>query len=644
MFQLFRSREKSVRYLLGAVLLFVAFTLVYTLAPTGGMGNPQMNEQVIAEIGDEKLTDMEVRQALQLRMRDRSIPPEMAEFYIPVFVNQMVQDRALSYEARKMGFQVTDKEVAATLQSLFPQLYEGGKFAGHDVYERMVQSQGMTIQEFETNVRNQLLMNRIEMLALEGVVVTPAEVEAEFRRRSEKLKIAYFQISADSLKSKIQVTPAEIQEHFNRNKASYRVPEKKSYLMFVVDEDKVANSITVPEAELRRAYEARKDQYRMAERVKVRHILLKTTDKTPDEVAKIEKRMQDILKQARSGADFAELARKNSEDTGSAAQGGEVGWVVRGQMVPEFEKAAFTTKPGAISDIVKTVYGFHILKVEAKEDAHVKPFEEVRAELAKDLSSSQVSARAQSLADGVRAALIKSPQEAEKFAEANGIKVVHAEKLADADPLPEVGVNADVQDAVSKLPKNGISNVVQAGGKWIVVQVQDVIPARAAELSDVEAQVRSAALAEKADKAFRQQLEEVRKKLQEPNPDFVKLAREFGAEIKNPPEFSREGAVEGAGPATMMEEGFRKNVGQVFGPVQISGAQAFVCKVVAKTPADLTQLAAQRDSIVQSIKSKKAKERRDLFADGVLKSLISQKKVKINSEAVQRLAASYRRA
>lgn len=644
MFQLFRSREKSVRYLMGAVLLFVAFTLVYTLAPTGGMGNPGANEQVIAQIGDEKLTDMEVRQALQLRMRDRSIPPEMAEFYIPVFVNQMVQDRALSYQAKKMGFQVTDKEVATTLQSFFPQLFEGGKFAGHDVYERMVQAQGMSIPEFEANVRSQLLMNRVESLALEGIIVTPNEVEAEFRKKSEKIKISYFQVSADSLRSKIEVTPAEIQDHFNRNKVSYRVPEKKSYLLFLVDEEKLASTISVPDAQLRAAYAARRDQFRIAERVKARHILLKTTDKPAAEVAKIEKRMQDLLKQARSGADFAELAKKNSEDTGSAVQGGDVGWVIRGQMVPEFEKAAFTTKPGTISDIVKTVYGFHIVKVEAKEDARVKPFEEVKAELAKDLGASQVAGRAQSLSDQVRAALIKSPGEAEAFANANGINIVHAEKVAQGDPLPEVGVNPDVREAISTLPKNGVSSVVQAGGKWVVARVLDIVPARQAELSDVEAQVRNAALAEKADKAFRTQLENLRKRMQEPNPDFAKLAKEFGAEIKNPADFSREGAVEGVGPGTVMEEGFRKDVGQVFGPVQISGAQAFVCKVVSKTPADLTALATQRDSIVQSIKSRKAKERRDLFADGVLKALINEKKVKINNEAVQRLAASYRRA
>ena len=644
MFHLFRSREKFVRILLGAVLLFVAFTLVYTLAPTGGMGGANVNEQVIAQIGDEKLTDSDVRQALQLRMRDRSIPPEMAEFYIPVFVNQMVQDRALAYQAKKMGFEVTEQEVATTLQSFFPQLFEGGKFAGRDVYERMVQSQGMSIQQFEDNVRNQLMMNRLEALALEGVVVTPNEVEAEFRKKSEKLKIAYFQLAADKLKDKVQVTQAEIQDIYNRNKAGYRIPEKKSYLMFVVDEDRIANSVSVPESDLRRAYDARRDSFRIAERVKARHILLKTTDKSPDEVAKVEKRMQDLLKQAKSGADFAELARKNSEDTGSAAQGGDVGWVVRGQMVPEFEKAAFSGKPGQISDIVKTVYGFHIVKVEAKEDARVKPFEEVRAELAKDLGAAQVGAKAQSLADQVRANLIKSAADAQKFADSNGLKVVRTEKLADADPFPEVGTNADFKDAVSKLAKNGVSTLVQLPGKWVVAQVVDVSPARQAELAEVEAQVRASATAEKASKEFRDKLEVLRKRLQEPNPDFAKLAKEFGGEIKTPAEFSREGAVEGMGPASMLEEGFRKDVGQVFGPLQISGAQAFVCKVVERTPADLTQLASQREALVQAIKSRKAKERRDLFADGVLKSLINQKKVKINAEAVQRLATTYRRA
>jgi peptidyl-prolyl cis-trans isomerase D len=322
-----------------------------------------------------------------------------------------------------------------------------------------------------------------------------------------------------------------------------------------------------------------------------------------------------------------------------------VDWVVRGQMVPEFEQASFNTKVGEISGVVKTVYGFHILKVEGKEAARLKPLEEVRAELTKELSASQVAVRMQSAAEQVRSALIRSAAEAEKVAAQNGVRVVRVEKAGGTDPVPEVGVNEDFRDAVAQLPKNGVTGVISiSDAKTVVAQVTDVFPSRQAEYSEVEEQARAGVIAKKSTALFEEKVAELKKRLAEPGADLQKLAKEFGAEVKTPGEFGRDGAVEGVGPATLMEEGFSKGVGEVFGPVRISGGQAFACKVADKIPADLTALAAQREQLVQAIKSRKAKERRDLFADGVLKRMIDQKKVKINNTVVQRIAASYRGA
>ena len=179
----------------------------------------------------------------------------------------------------------------------------------------------------------------------------------------------------------------------------------------------------VSDAQLRQAYSASMDNFRMPERVKVRHILLMTQGKSDAEKKQALAKAQDLLKQLRAGADFADLAKKNSQDPGSGQNGGDLGFIVRGQTVPEFEKVGvLTAKPKEISDVVTTQYGYHILRVLEKEPARVKPFEEVKASLAEELKKQGVNEKTQSLADQARAELEKSPGSAAEIAKAERVE------------------------------------------------------------------------------------------------------------------------------------------------------------------------------------------------------------------------------
>src|SRR5688500_18575777 len=188
MFDLFRSRDKAVRYLLGALLGIVALSMVITLIPGYGSGDMgAQNEQVIATIGDQAVTAQEVRLALQNAARNKSFPPQMMQHYVPILVNQMVTERALVYQAKRMGFEVTDADVARTLQSMLNQYFPNGQF-DRATYEQLVRSQNSTVEEFESNVRSQMILTRLQNLALEGIVVAPKDIEEEFKRRNEKVK------------------------------------------------------------------------------------------------------------------------------------------------------------------------------------------------------------------------------------------------------------------------------------------------------------------------------------------------------------------------------------------------------------------------------------------------------------------------
>jgi peptidyl-prolyl cis-trans isomerase D len=643
MFDLFRSREKSVRYVLGFLLGLVALSMVITLVPgySGLVGGGSSNPQVVAEIGDETLTVTDVRRLLDREFKGNRIQRGMESIYIPMIVQQMVSERALAYQAKRMGFNLTEAELSEAIASLIPQLFENGKFVGKDVYGAFLAQQNMSIPEFESSVEKQALASKLLSLAIEGVVVTPAEVEDEFRRQNEKVKISYFLV--DPSKFTAQATPSEpeMRAFYEQRKAAYTTPEKRAYLIFGIDENAIASSITVPEPALQLAYQQQQDRFRTPERVEARHILLMTTDKPAPEVEKLKAKAQDLLKKLKAGGDFAQLAKDNSQDPGSAIKGGDLGWLVRGQTVPEFERSAYSLQPGQISDVVTTQYGFHIIQVMKKEQARLRPFAEVSNELRTELARTQVYEKMQTVAEQIRSALVRSAPEAEKIAQANGIAVARVASAGAGDPLPEVGVSPDFGDAVRALPKGGVSGVVPIGdNKLVVAQVTDIFPSRPSTFEEASAQIRGQLGSQRAQNLMEDKVKEIEARLKA-NPDLAAAAKQGGFTVSTSEAVSQSGTIEGIGPVIQLETAFKRNPGEIVGPLRLSAGIVFA-KVIEKIPADLTQLAATRAILLNGLKSRRAQQRREVFSEGIVNQLMKEKRIKIYDENIRKLTDSFK--
>lgn len=641
MFDLFRSRAKAVRYLLGGLLMLVAISMVVTLIPGYGTSGSS-RDQIVAEIGKEVISLREVQLEVQRAQRSKAFQPEMAQFYVPQIVDRMITDRAFAYEAGRLGFQVTEADLALAIRASLPQLYQDGKFVGKDVYAMFLAQQNLTIPEFEATIRRQLLAMKLQGLAMEGVIVTPAEVEQEYRRSNEKVKLEYIALTPAKYRSQVSVSPEEVRGYFEKNRSAYQSPEKRGFSILLIDEAKVGQKMTVPEGDLRHLYEARKEEFRVPERVKVRHILLKTTEKPSEEIPKIQARAEELLKQIKAGADFAELARKNSEDTGSASKGGDLGWIVRGQTVKAFEETAFSLKPKQISNVVKTEYGFHILQVLEKEEARLKPFEEVKEQLAQERKRQAVFETMQRLADQAHDELAKTPLEAEQIARRLDIQYVKVGKAGYSDPIPEIGVSKEVMEAVGSLQKGQVTPLIQVqGNKLVVAVLTDIFPAAPSELAEVEEQIKDQLLGDKAAQLLQQRAREAFEKAKSLNGDLKKVAQAMGLEVKTTQDFGVDGAADGIGPAGTVIDAFTQPVGTVLGPVA-AGEQQIVYKVAGKTAPDLSKLPEQRDTVVAAIKSKRASARMELFEDSLRTALIRQGKVKIHQDVINRLVGSYR--
>lgn len=639
MFDLFRSREKAMKYVISGILGLVALSLVITMIP--GFGAPTTgNENLVARIGDEPLTMAEVQRALQNRLRGGQIPQEAIQFMVPQLIDQMIAERAVAYQAKRMGFEVSEAEVAEAIRSMTTQLFPNGQF-DKDLYQRFLAQQGLTIPKFESDVRMNLLLLRLQNFALEGVVVTPEEIEREYKRKNDKVKLDYVVYTPGDLNSQVTASPEEIKAYYDRNRTQFMTPEKRSFRMLIADEGRMGAVVETSEQQLRTVYGNRIEQYRTPERVKARHILVKTQGKPEGETSKLEAKAADLLKQIKGGADFAELAKKNSEDPVSGAQGGDLGWVTRGQMVKPFEEAVFSLKPKDLSGVVKTEYGFHIVQALEREAARVRPFEEVRAELETEAKREAVYGRMQQAIDQARAELARNPQQAEQIASRHNLIVAGADGWTRGAPIPEIGTNPELEANIAALRQGEVTPVIQTSPNRLTVAVVTAVEApKPSEFAAVEAQVRDRIVAEKASKLAEQKIRDVRDKMQSMSGNFAAAAKALGLEVKTTQFFGQEGAADGIGPADYVRDAFVKPAGTVLPPFNL-GNQLFLAKVAEKQESNLAGLPAARTSLLAELKRTKAQMRRELFEDGLVAQLVKEGKVRKYEENIKRLAGNY---
>jgi peptidyl-prolyl cis-trans isomerase D len=639
MFDLFRRRDKAVRTTLTVLLGLVALSMVAYLVPGGPGSGMATNEAVVAEVCDTPITLREVQLQLQSALRNKSFPMEMIQNYIPEYVNQFVAERATACQANEMGIRVTEEEVANAIKSMLPNIFQGG--FNKELYVAFLAQQNLTVPEFEANVRKQMQLVKLRNIVMEAMIVTADELTAEHKRRHEKIKIDYVTVSPEKFKAQANVSAEEVQAYFNANRNRFMTPERRSFELLVVSEEKIGATIDVSDATLRQVYASAGDRFRSGERVKVRHILLKTTEKSADEVKQVEAKANDLLKQVKGGADFAKLAKEFSEDPGSKDNGGEYGWMVKGQTVPNFEAAAFSLKKNAISNLVKTEYGFHIIQVLDREEPKVQSFEEVKGELATEMRRQMVQPRMEAAIEQARAELARNPKDAAAIAAKHGLSHYSVQDARASDPIQEIGVSEDFSSNVFSLQQGGVTNAIVVGNnKMVVAALTGITAPRPADLSEVEGGIRNQLAEQKAYEMIMAKQKEV-ETLVKNGADLRQIAQAVGGEVKTSNEFTREGAAEGVGSGNYFTDLFEKQPGALAGPMNISG-QLVVARLNAKTEADMSKFEEDRLNLVTAVKGRKSQERKDLFEDGLVNRLIEKGKVKINQDVIRRLIDSYR--
>ncbi|HVN18866.1 MAG TPA: peptidyl-prolyl cis-trans isomerase [Dongiaceae bacterium] len=637
------------KYVLGGLLLLMTVSMVWYLVPSGGnytFGAPPKG--VVAKVDGSDISVDEVRTTARQMLQQQS--PQAANnamligFFSQRAAEQLITRQALISEAAHMGLRVSPEEVKDELQhgryaaTFFP----GGTFIGQTEYEDMLQRANLTPTKFEESVANDILITKLQALISGSASVSEAEIHEQFVKQNTKVKFDYAVLKQDDLKKGLHPTEAELRAFYESHKASYAnsIPEKRKVKYAIIDTNKIENNIQLTPEDLTSYYRDHRDQYRVPEQVKVSHILIKTplpgADGKVDEkgVAEAQRRAEDLLKQLKNGAKFEDLAKKYSEDS-SAKEGGSLGWLGRGQTVPEFEKVAFSLPKGQISDLVKSNYGFHIIRVDDKQDAHVKTLDDVKAEIEPALKHQKAQQIAQKQAEALLNAA-RGPAGLDGAAGKQNIPVITTDFFARHDMLPGVGPSPQFMDAVFTEQEKSPPDMAPTSQGTAVFQLLAIKPPATPTFEEIRTRVEDEFKNEQSRTLLGQKVQELSDRAKASH-DLKKVAKELGATMKTSDLVTPDGQVPDVGSMSgQASVAFNMKPGEISGPIN-SGSDGVVLQVLeVQQPTD-AEFAAKRDQIRDQLLQSKQQERFALFVSNLVDEMTKAGKIKRNQEELNAL-------
>ena len=594
-------------------LVIAAFIILYIPAFQGeSAGSPG---QTLALVGEEPISVGEFQRAY-LRQRQfyerlyqgrRLDAAMLRRLGLEEQVLQgLVEERLVLLEARRLGLSVPDSAVARMLATS-PEFQENGRFMGGAEIKRRLELQGVTVPEFEESLRRRMLREQLEGLVTQEAGVSPLEAEREFRRRNEQIKVEYVLVDAARFRSEAKVSEEETKARFEARREAYRLPEKRIASYVFVDADALRPRVTVTDRDLEAYYQQHREEFKEEEQACASHILVKvSTDPKAKEGhgdPEARKIADGLLGQVKAGADFAALARKSSEDQGSAPSGGDLGCFPRGRMVPQFDGAVFSMEPGTVSELVKSPLGYHIIRLASRREEQVPTLSAVKERIRPLVTNAKVEALAGEKTEGVAATLAKG-RSLDAAAKEHGFTVQKSAPLARGEvkePLSSASLVARLFEMKpGAIEKEGFA--VPRGA--VFVALAEVQPSRLPELRDIQEKVKADLVEEKAFAEAAAQAKDLHARAR--TTDLDKAAAALSLVRKESPGLVGRGQPLGdlGSGAALEDAAFSLEAKTLSEPVRVATGYA-VLRVLEKKAFDPEAFARERGPLTASLKQQK---------------------------------------
>lgn len=618
-----RAYFRSLRFVLLLVILaFVATSVVYLGGSPGGgsMGN------AAATVNGEEISADRYRRAyanylefLQQAYRQRLTPEMIERLNLPEQVlNELVQEALVIQQAEKEGVRVTDEELRSRILG-FQAFQQDGVFSG-DRYRAVLRQARLSEGEFEAEQRRDLQRRKMEELVREGVKVSEDELRQAYASRREKVRAAWALVDVQPLLEQVQVVEADAPAFLTAHKAEFTRPERRRIEYVIVSNRGVTPPVSDADAEA--YYTQNPTEFEVPRRVRVAHVLVRVPPVGGSEAEnKARATVEDVIRRAQAGEDFGALARTVSEDTATAPQGGDLGAVGPGEMVPAFEQAAFALKKGEVTSApVRTPFGYHAIKAEEVEEGGRPPFREVVSRIKEKLGEDASDKAARGRADEVKQALQSAPDFA---AEARKLGLeARTVTTARGEDVPGIGRDPQADEVVFGLAVGGISVPIKVAEGYVVAKVLDALPAGLPPLADIKDQVLAAMRREKADALAMERAKAFVAELGKGG-DFLALGRKDGLAVGETTLFSRaEPPKERGLPGQVLLAAVQTPAGRISEPVRTPGG-VYVVKTLEREPADMKGFEAEKDQL----KTQFLDQKRAQVWDSWIRGLRAQAKI-----------------
>jgi len=630
-----KKGNRWIKITMSVILGMICLSMVLYLIPGLMSGNltAGASSDAIATVGGQDIGLAVAQQQLDLQLQNQNIPPMLRPIYAKQIADQLIFSSALQYEADRLAISVTPEEERARIKQILPMSFSGDTWL-RDRYPTDVQTNlNMTVPQFESALHDGMIEEKFRQMVTSGITVSDAEIQQEFKARNEKVQIQYALIKPTDLASTIHPSDADLAAYFAKNASKYQVPEKRTARFALLDLDRLKATTQVTDADLNAYYNANIDQYKVENRAHVEHILFKTVGKTDAEIAEIRQKAEDVLKQAKSGANFEDLAKKYSEDDTTNAKGGDLGWIVDGQTAPQFQQAAFSIPVGSVSDMVQTPYGIEIIKVIERESAHTKPLSEVKGTITPIVLQNKVNAEGDQIENQLASAVRQSDrQPLDALAKKFNMQVAEAGPVAFTDPVDDLGDSADIHRLLFELRPGELGQPLRIDKGVVVLTVTNIQPAHQGTLAEVHDRVLTDYQKEQSTTLAATCAADLAKQAQG-GEDFTKAAKGLGLDAKTSDFFARSGSVPDVGTGKQIQGAFTLGVDKVSSPINISG-NWLVYRVVAQNEPNPADLASQREDIRQQLLQTKQDAAFEAFHTSLEDQLQKEGKLVIHNDVL----------
>jgi peptidyl-prolyl cis-trans isomerase D len=615
--------------LLIVIVVFILTSGVLFYFGTGPFGGGGGN--AVAVVNGEEIPQDRFRRAqtnmmaAYERMARQRLTPELAERLglSQQVINELVTEALVVQGAAQEGVRVSDDELRVTIQQI-REFQESGRFS-RDQYLKVLRQIRLDPGEFETEVRRQLVRRKMETLIRQGVKVSEDEVRQAYTQRHERVRAAWAFADVKPVMAGVQVADGDLEPYVKAHPAQFSQPERRRLQYVMVSAGKAPPAVS--DAEIEAYYTEHGAEFDEPKRLRVAHVLVRVppvggSDAENAARAKIE----DVIKRARGGEDFAKLAREISEDKASAAQGGELGLVGPGELVAPFEQAAFALKKGEISAPVRTPFGYHAIRVLEVREGGKTPLKDATPKIREALALQKSERAAAAKAEEAKLALLGAkdfPAEAKRL----GLEPREL-TFGRGDSLGEAGRDPQLEETVFGLAVGGVSTPQKTAGGYVVVKVIQQIPAGVPPVADIRDRVVEAIKRERAE----QQLTDKAKTLiatLDKGGDFTAAAKGDGFATGTIPLFSRaDPPKERASlPGGVLLAALQTPAGQVAETVRAEGG-VYVVKTLERQPAAPDGFDRERAELEKQV----LEQKRALAWDNWLRGRLATAKVEVGGQ------------